>query len=139
MASLRVLAIVSNVAFIGYAFLDGLWPILLLHSAMLPMNIQRYRQSVRGNCHTTTADGGLPVPSRSTLPRYLITVALGRLRSWRERVTPAPTFNVRWGLLKRRIKVTFRRRPPARLKIPGKQASANMLAARKRAVSILST
>ena len=95
MASLRALAIVSNVAFIGYGFLDGLWPILVLHSAMLPMNIQRYRQSVRGHYYTATADAGMPVPSRSTLLSNLITVALGRLRSWRERVVPAPTFNVR--------------------------------------------
>jgi len=90
MASLRALAIVSNVAFIGYGFLDGLWPILVLHSAMLPMNIQRYRQSVRRHCGTTTADARLPVPIRSTLLRNLITVAFGRLRSWRERAIPAP-------------------------------------------------
>ena len=51
MALLRALAIASNVAFIGYGFLDGLWPILILHSAMLPINIQRYRQSVRGHCN----------------------------------------------------------------------------------------
>ena len=95
MALLRALAIASNVAFIGYGFLDGLWPILILHSAMLPINIQRYRQSVRGYCSTTTADTGTPAPSRSTLLRNLITTALGRLRSWRERVVPAPTFNVR--------------------------------------------
>ena len=112
MASLRALAIVSNVAFIGYGFLDSLWPILVLHSAMLPMNIQRYRQSVRGHCSTRTADAGLPVGRRSPLLRYLITVAVGRLRSWRERVIPAPTFNVRWGPLKRGKKVTFRPRAP---------------------------
>jgi len=95
MALLRVLAIASNVAFIGYGFLDGLWPILILHSAMLPINIQRYRQSVRGHCSTTTADAGTPVPSRSTLLRNLITIALGRLLCWREPVVPAPTsFNV---------------------------------------------
>ena len=51
MALLRALAIASNVAFIGYGFLDGLWPILILHSAMLPINIQRYRQSGRGHCN----------------------------------------------------------------------------------------
>lgn len=96
MALLRTLAIASNVAFIGYGFLDGLWPILILHSAMLPINIRRYRQSVQGHCGTTTADAGTPVPSRSTLPHSLITIALGRLRSWRERVVPAQTsFNVR--------------------------------------------
>ena len=76
---LRAIAIASNVAFIGYGFLDGLWPILILHSAMLPVNIRRYRESVRGRCGTTTADGKMPVPSRSTLPRNLITIALGRL------------------------------------------------------------
>jgi hypothetical protein len=69
MASLRALAIVSNVAFIGYGFLDGLWPILVLHCAMFPMNIQRYRQSVRRHCSTTKAEAGLPLPSRSTLLR----------------------------------------------------------------------
>jgi hypothetical protein len=91
MALLRALAIVSNAAFIGYGFLDGLWPILVLHSAMLPMNIQRYRQSVRRHCSATTADTGMPVPGRSMLLRNLITVALGRLRSWRERGIPTPT------------------------------------------------
>jgi len=96
MALLRALAIASNVAFIGYGFLDGLWPILILHSAMLPINIQRCRQSMRGHCGTTTADAGTPVPSRSTLLRNLITIALGRLLCWRGPVVPPPTsFNVR--------------------------------------------
>jgi hypothetical protein len=96
MALLRALAIASNVAFIGYGFLDGLWPILILHSAMLPINIRRYRQLAREHRGTTTADARTPVPSRSTLLRDLITIALGRLRSWRERVVPAPIFfNVR--------------------------------------------
>lgn len=60
MASLRALAIASNVAFIGYGFLDGLWPILILHSAMLPINTRRYRQLVREHCGTTTADARTP-------------------------------------------------------------------------------
>ena len=124
MASLRALAIVSNVAFIGYGFLDDLWPILVLHSAMLPMNIQRYLQSVRGHCGTTTADAGMPVPRRSTLLRNLITVALGWLRSGREQVIPIPTFNVRWGPLKRGKKITFRPRALARLRPPASRASA---------------
>jgi hypothetical protein len=80
MALLRALAIASNVAFIGYGFLDSLWPILILHSAMLPINIQRYRQSVREHCGTTTVDARTPVPSSLTLLRNLITTALGRLR-----------------------------------------------------------
>jgi hypothetical protein len=92
MASLRSLAIASNITFIGYGFLDGLWPILILHSAMLPINIQRYRQCVRGQCSTTTADAETPSPSRSTLLRNLLSTAFNRLCSWRERKVPAPTF-----------------------------------------------
>lgn len=59
---LRALAIASNIAFIGYGFLDGLWPILILHSAMLPVNIRRYRQSARGRCGTRQVAGGMPPP-----------------------------------------------------------------------------
>src|SRR5215472_5934030 len=76
MALLRALAIASNVAFFGYGFLDGLWPILILHSAMLPINIRRYRQSVRGHCGTTTADAGTPVPGRSPLLHHPRSAAL---------------------------------------------------------------
>jgi len=38
---LRVTAICSNVAFILYGFLAGIEPVLLLHAALLPMNIWR--------------------------------------------------------------------------------------------------
>jgi hypothetical protein len=120
MALLRALAIASNVAFIGYGFLDGLWPILILHSAMLPINIRRYRQLLREHCGTTTADARTSVPSRSTLLRDLITIARGWLRSWRERAVPAPTsFNVRWGPVRRGKKV--RPRALARLRVPRKR------------------
>jgi hypothetical protein len=122
MALLRALAIASNVAFIGYGFLDGLWPILILPSAMLPINIQRYRQLVREHRGTMTADARTPVPRRSTLLRDLITIALGCFRSWGERVVPAQTsFTVRGGPLRRGKKVTFRPRAPARLRVPCKR------------------
>jgi hypothetical protein len=91
MASLRALAIASNVAFIGYGFLDSLWPILLLHSTMLPINIQRYRQSMRGRCGTTTADARTPAPTLPALLRNLTAIALGRLPSWRGRGVPVST------------------------------------------------
>lgn len=45
MVTLRALAIASNIAFIAYGYLGGLWPILILHAAMLPMNIYRLRQA----------------------------------------------------------------------------------------------
>jgi len=121
MALLRALAITSNVAFIGYGFLDGLWPILILHSAMLPINIRRYRQLVREQRSTTTADARTPVPSRSTLLRNLITIALGWLRSWRGVVPATTPVNVRWGSLKRGKKVTFRPSPRARLRVSRKR------------------
>jgi hypothetical protein len=85
MVLLRALAIASNVAFIGYGLLDGLWPILVLHSAMLPINIRRYRELVLGHCDTATADAEVPLPSKSTLLGNLIEITLGLLRSWRER------------------------------------------------------
>lgn len=47
MASLRVLAIASNLAFIGYAALAGLQPILLLHAVLLPMNLWRLLETRR--------------------------------------------------------------------------------------------
>jgi CRP/FNR family transcriptional regulator, cyclic AMP receptor protein len=46
MARLRALAVVSNIAFIGYGYLGELWPIVILHAAMLPVNMHRLRQEV---------------------------------------------------------------------------------------------
>ena len=46
MMTLRALAITSNIAFIGYGYLGELWPILILHAAMLPVNIHRLRREV---------------------------------------------------------------------------------------------
>jgi CRP/FNR family transcriptional regulator, cyclic AMP receptor protein len=41
MVPLRIAAIASNVAFIVYGWIDGLAPILVLHSALLPLNVLR--------------------------------------------------------------------------------------------------
>jgi CRP/FNR family transcriptional regulator, cyclic AMP receptor protein len=41
MIPLRLTAIASNVAFISYAWLDHLTPILILHGALLPLNLYR--------------------------------------------------------------------------------------------------
>jgi hypothetical protein len=46
MAALRVLAIASNVAFMDYAYAAHLWPILVLHSIMLPINAVRLREAL---------------------------------------------------------------------------------------------
>ncbi len=47
MVPLRIIGICSNVAFITYALLDGLVPILILHSALLPLNIFRLHQILK--------------------------------------------------------------------------------------------
>src|SRR5262245_61706339 len=54
MIPLRIVAIASNVAFIAYALLglrygvfDRLYPILVLHSTLLPLNLVRLRELKR--------------------------------------------------------------------------------------------
>lgn len=43
---LRLLAIASNVMFIGYAAAAGLVPVLLLHAALLPINAVRLVEAI---------------------------------------------------------------------------------------------
>ena len=47
MVALRVLAMASNLAFIVYAVLAGIGPVLLLHALLLPMNLLRLVESMR--------------------------------------------------------------------------------------------
>jgi len=44
MLPLRIVAVASNLTFIIYAAIDGLTPILILHSALLPLNLLRLMQ-----------------------------------------------------------------------------------------------
>lgn len=44
MRMLRIVAVVSNVAFIAYGALSGLPPVLCLHLLLLPLNLVRLRQ-----------------------------------------------------------------------------------------------
>lgn len=44
MRPLRMVAIASNVAFIAYAMTAHLYPVLLLHSILLPLNVTRLLQ-----------------------------------------------------------------------------------------------
>lgn len=48
MVPLRVVALLSNVAFIAYGLALGLTPIWLLHAALLPLNGCRLVEAVRG-------------------------------------------------------------------------------------------
>jgi hypothetical protein len=67
MASLRVLAIASNISFICYGSLLGLWPIVVLHCAMLPVNIVRLHEA-----RAALRDPGRPhrADDRSPPPRF---------------------------------------------------------------------
>ena len=47
MFPLRLVAIASNLAFIGYAYFDNLHPVFLLHGILLPLNVFRLMQLVR--------------------------------------------------------------------------------------------
>jgi CRP/FNR family cyclic AMP-dependent transcriptional regulator len=47
MVPLRLVAICSNCAFIAYGYLDGLYPVLLLHILLLPLNTVRLRQMIQ--------------------------------------------------------------------------------------------
>ncbi|MGI9416067.1 MAG: hypothetical protein ACR2PM_20520 [Hyphomicrobiales bacterium] len=47
MTSLRISAILGNLAFIAYAYYQGIMPILVLHAILLPINSLRLSQSVR--------------------------------------------------------------------------------------------
>ena len=42
--ALRLVAITSNMAFIGYAVAKGLYPVLILHIVLLPLNCVRLVQ-----------------------------------------------------------------------------------------------
>ena len=46
MIPLRAVAVASNVAFISYGYLGGMPPILILHMALLPLNLCRLQQSL---------------------------------------------------------------------------------------------
>jgi len=61
MVQLRALAIASNIAFIGYGYLGKLWPIVILHAAMLPLNIHRLRQETGGRRLSITNSFALDV------------------------------------------------------------------------------
>jgi hypothetical protein len=47
MRLLRIIAILSNIAFIAYGVLDWLPPVLILHTLLLPLNIVRLEELLR--------------------------------------------------------------------------------------------
>jgi hypothetical protein len=78
MATLRWFAIASNIAFIAYGAAADLWPILLLHAAMLPLNLYRLRETAAAS--TARSDGSLREPPQTSvrLARYPLALITGR-------------------------------------------------------------
>lgn len=60
MIPLRILAIASNIAFLTYAGPLRLWPIIILHGLLLPLNILRLMQIQRMLRTIKTAQSGAP-------------------------------------------------------------------------------
>jgi hypothetical protein len=99
MLSLRILGISSNIAFITYGYLADLEPVLILHAALLPLNIYRFveiRRMVRelegatGGAHGLSAllphASSVALPAGATLFRKgdpahdMYIIASGRIR-----------------------------------------------------------
>jgi len=57
MRPLRILAVGSNVLFACYGFLDGIYPVLILHIILFPINVMRLVQVQRLTRHVTAAAG----------------------------------------------------------------------------------
>ena len=51
MRLLRAIAIASNLAFIAYGVAANLWPIMILHVIMLPLNIRRLHEALDSPDH----------------------------------------------------------------------------------------
>lgn len=47
MIPLRIVGIASNITFIAYTFNAGIWPVFILHAALLPMNCLRLAQMLK--------------------------------------------------------------------------------------------
>ena len=84
MVPLRAIAITSNVAFIGYAALADISPVLVLHAVLLPMNVYRLLQALRARPNAPAARIVSAVPA---------TQVRGRLRrgAWRGRARKRAT------------------------------------------------
>jgi hypothetical protein len=74
MIPLRIVAMLSNLAFVAYGLGLGLAPVWLLHVVLLPLNGWRLAQALRSTGRTIRIDpdvgeGGDPLPRRSVALR----------------------------------------------------------------------
>ena len=85
MVPLRVVALFSNVAFLAYGGALHLWPVILLHGALIPINIWRLAAAFRPR-ETAQAAKAAPPSSPSRSPRTVsLTHALDDNRAQRKR------------------------------------------------------
>jgi hypothetical protein len=78
MVALRAVAIASNVAFIAYAALAGISPVLVLHALLLPMNAYRLLQAVRERRRDRAAVRDTPDLAPTAMPSSTQSVSEGR-------------------------------------------------------------
>lgn len=76
MVMLRFVAILSNLAFISYAFMADLMPVLALHTILLPINLHAL-----WTIHAPKSDRGFVVSSKRTMHE------ISRRRATSKRVT----------------------------------------------------
>ena len=86
MRTLRALAIASNLAFIAYALMATLPPVLVLHLVLLPLNAWRLWQASRTRpssppvARTEPPCGVLPAPKLASFRAGIAPMAPGALR-----------------------------------------------------------
>ena len=69
MVNLRIVAICSNFAFIAYALLLHLLPILVLHVVLLPLNGWRLMGALKQSGGTTAGRSSLPL---GPIPEFIV-------------------------------------------------------------------
>ena len=73
MLPMRVSAIGANVCFVLYGALAGLYPVLVLHLLLLPVNIMRLAEQVRsGSGSLTRGDLGHPQRTASLIEQWRV-------------------------------------------------------------------
>jgi hypothetical protein len=82
MVSLRALAIASNVAFLSYGLAAQLWPIVMLHAIMLPLNVIRLHDALASRGPPSCVGGVVETEDQLTLTERRAPLSL-RMPRWR--------------------------------------------------------
>ena len=96
MVALRLLAITSNVAFIAYGALADIYPVLLLHVVLLPVNVLRIAESWTRSLPRSAGTEPLHPARRVTRRRHRRATATVRSRVRNRCSVRRLTFASRW-------------------------------------------